>query len=191
MNARSFDLLIADSQFAFRDGLHAQSRMRNPQTPTVVIGNTTAEPAEARNGQTMYLARPFDRALLVCFVSMAIAEGRPVRRSERKPVNRFAAIANGVPSHIIDVSNEGMRLEVPFNRTALPPYFNVHVPNWGVAVSVQRMWTRLPAPEAGRNGTTWYGGALALNRARAEQAWRTIVETIPLPGRASVRFQVE
>src|SRR5689334_1273350 len=39
MHARDFDLLVADSTFAIRDGLLAVSRQRNPSMPVVVIGN--------------------------------------------------------------------------------------------------------------------------------------------------------
>jgi AmiR/NasT family two-component response regulator len=185
MEQRAFDLLITDVAFAFRSGLHAAARRRNPQTPTILIGNSINEPAEALSGQTMYLARPIDRALLICFVTMAIIDARPARQSMRKPVNRVTAVVNGVPTHIIDVSNEGLRLEVPpTRRVLLPPYFSVQVPMLGVAVSVKRMWTR-PAATPGESDAIWYGGALALNRTRIEQAWRMLVDTIPTAGRGA------
>ena len=74
---------------------------------------------------------------------MAIMEGRPIRRSERKIASRFEAIVNDVPSHIIDASYHGLRLQMPAQRmSALPPNFNVRVPLIGVAVTVQRVWAR-------------------------------------------------
>jgi hypothetical protein len=182
MQARAFDLLIADTAFAFRDGLHTAGRGRNPLTPTIVVGHSAEEPREAVSGQTMYLPRPVDRAMLVCFASMAIMDGRPARRSLRKPVSRFSAVVNGVPSRIIDISNEGVRLEMPLDRKlVLPPYFKLQVPLMGVAVIVQRMWTR-PSTGQGRTAGTWYGGALSQNRSSAEQAWRALVDTIPVVG---------
>lgn len=177
MQSHAFDLLIADAAFAFRGGLIAAGRGRNPLTPTVVIGDT--EECAAAIGRDMYLARPVEPAMLACTVSMAMVEGRPVRRSARKPVNRFDAVVNGVPSHIIDLSNEGVCLEMPRDRrTVPPPYFNVRIPLIGVTITVQRMWAR-PRPANGRTEVTMCGGALAQNQARVEQSWKAFVDNIP------------
>jgi hypothetical protein len=118
--------------------------------------------------------------MLRCYVSMSILDNRTLRRSVRKSVNRFDAVVNGVPSHIVDVSAEGLRLEVPGERrAALPPYFTVRVPLVGVAVTVQRMWTR---SSTRRSAAIWYGGALSQNRVTINQAWRQFVETVPSGG---------
>src|SRR2546421_5318835 len=99
IHARAFDLLIADAVFAFRDGLHAESRARRPLMPTVVIGDrAAADRSESMSHQIMHLPRPVERALLVCTVSMALADGRPARCSARKLVHRFDALVNGMPS---------------------------------------------------------------------------------------------
>jgi hypothetical protein len=128
----------------------------------------------------MYLPRPIEQPLLVCTVSMAVADGRPVRRSIRKSAHRFSAIVNGVPSHIIDVSNEGLRLELPSDRRSkLPPFFNAQVPLIGVAVTLQRMWART-WPDQG--AVTWCGAALTNNPIRAAKAWEAFVDTIPVVG---------
>jgi DNA-binding response OmpR family regulator len=180
MQARSFDLLIADHAFAFQQGLHAIARGRRPQTPTVVVGDrAAAAQSDAVNQQVMYLSRPIEQALLVCSVSMAVVDGRPVRRSVRKTAHRFNAIVNGVPSYIIDVSNEGLRIELPAGRRSiLPPYFNAHVPLVGVAVTVQRMWARTWPGES--TAVMLYGAALTHNPKRAAKAWETFVDTIPV-----------
>jgi hypothetical protein len=87
-------------------------------------------------------------------------------------------VANGVPSHIVDVSAEGLRLEMLRDkRAALPPYFTVRVPIVGVAVTVQRMWTQ---SSSSRGSSIWYGGALSDNRASIHQAWRAFVDTVPI-----------
>ena len=109
-----FALLIADVQHR---RLLMQSRGRNPVIPTILIGNAaTASSGDALGGQTMYLSRPIDRAMFTCFVAMAILESRPVRKSIRKPVNRFDAVANGDQSHIVEVSLEGLRIELSRDR---------------------------------------------------------------------------
>lgn len=180
MKVRPFALLIADAALVFRSTLlRAQLRANSPVTPTLLIGDLAAAPqGEPVSAQAMYLARPIDRALLGCFVAMAIMDGRPMRRSVRKPVNRFDAVVNGVPSHIVDVSAEGLRIEVARDRRAiLPPYFTLQVPLVGVAVTVRRMWTR---SSSSRAATIWYGGALSQNRAAIDQGWRRFVDTLPV-----------
>src|SRR5438874_9774528 len=151
IHSRGFDLLIADAAFAFQAGLHVKSRARRPLTPTVMIGDQEAAHRNESSLQIMRLARPVERALLLCTVSMALADGRPERCSARKLVHRFDALVNGMPSYIVDVSNEGLRLELPHDRRLAPtPYFNVVVPLIGVGVMVQRMWARTTSGE----GTT-------------------------------------
>ena len=187
MQTQAFDLLIADAAFAFREGLHTRDRARNSLTPTVVIGDSAAAPSEAASGQTMYMTRPIERALLVCFVSMAILDARPNRRSVRKAVNRSDAFVNGLATRIVDVSNEGLRLEVsPNRRSVLPPYFSVRVSLLDVAVTVQRIWMR---PSSNGASTSWVGGALSQNRASAEQAWRSFVDTIPIVGASGAQMR--
>ena len=193
IQTRPFEILIADAGFALRDGLHAASRARKPQTPTIlVIGDAASEQSASVSRHFIYLPRPVERALVVCTVSMAIADSRPVRCSPRKPVHRFNAVVHGAPSYIIDVSNEGLRLEVPPDRrTVLPPYFNVQVPLIGVAVTVQRMWARTLPNEGSL--VTWCGAALSpQNEPRAARAWRVFVDTVPTwgsPSSDSVRIQ--
>ena len=113
---------------------------------------------------------------------MAVLESRPERRSVRKPV-RFDAIVGGVPSHLIDISNEGMRLEIPRTRNAAPPppVFTVRVALLGVNITVRRMWAS-PMPKGG--DAAWYGGELAANSGRVELAWRSFVDAMPNSGTA-------
>jgi len=172
-----FTLLIADVSHR---RLLMQARGRNPLTPTILIGNAaTASQGDALGAQTMYLSRPINRAIFACFVAMAMLDSRPVRRSIRKAINRFEAVVNGVPSHIVDISAEGLRLELSRDgRSALPPYFTVRVPLVGVAVSVQRMWTQ--SASSRRESSIWYGGALSQNRTSINQAWRAFVDTVPV-----------
>jgi DNA-binding response OmpR family regulator len=181
VQACRFDLLIAESAFAFRDGLDAATRKhrRNAQTPIVVMGESKAEQVQADLKGAMYLGRPVDRATLQCTVSMALMEERPTRRSPRKPVNRIPAVVDGVPSHILDVSPEGLRLEIPRDRlSSLAPYFSVRVPVIGVSLLVQRMWG-IVHPGTAPVDVTWYGGALSRNAFKDEAAWNRFVDAIP------------
>jgi CheY-like chemotaxis protein len=179
MDAQAFDLLITDAAFAVRDGLRKAERARNTRIPVILIGNAAEEPkGHAVNGQEMFLARPLDQAMLMCFVLMAILDHRPSRRSMRKPVNHVEAYVNGLPVRIVDVSNEGLCLVTPPDRSSLlPPCFKVRIPLLGVSVAAQRVWGRRSKPGT---STTWYGGALTQNSSAAEQGWRSFVDTIPV-----------
>jgi hypothetical protein len=180
VRARAFDLLIADAAFALRDGLLAGSRARRPQTPAVVIGDSGAARCNASSSRVVHLGRPVERAILVCTASMIILDGRPIRQSPRKPIDRLTAIVNGVPVYIIDVSNEGLRLDVPAGRRLVPPpYFEVQVPLVGAAIAVRRMWTG-SWPGQGRPEAMRYGVALTQNRVATEQAWRRFVDATPI-----------
>jgi CheY-like chemotaxis protein len=184
MQARTFDLLVADYGLAFRGGLHALSRgrTRNAQTPAVIVGPADeSSRTQAEHHNAMYVERPVERSALICLVAMIIMEHRPVRRSVRKPVPRLEAIVDGVTSRLLDVSNEGLRLEIPRGRRASPPFFNVKIPLIGVGLTVQRIWTSLPAGVSS-SYVGFCGGALADNPARASQAWRTFVDALPLGG---------
>jgi len=183
MQAHSFELLIADAAFVFRDTLHTIGRRRNPMRPTIVIGDSSAaSPCDAMGPQVMFVERPVERILLACAVAEAVQDGRPVRCSARKLVKPFAVVANGVQSQVIDVSNEGLRISMPPDRRwTPPPAFNVRIPLIGGTVSVQRMWTR-SWPGTGRAEAIWCGVALGQNGPLAIQAWRGLVTSIPSVG---------
>ena len=185
IQAHSFDLLVCDHVFAFRGGLHAVSRgkTRNPLMPTVVIGDgEDSTRAVAERHHTAYLERPIDRASLVCIVSMVVMENRPVRRSMRKAVPGIEAVVDGVVFRLLDVSNEGLRLEAPRrHRAVLPPYFTMRVPIIGVSLSVQRVWISIPSGFP-RTDVASCGGALADNPERAADLWRSFVDALPIQG---------
>jgi hypothetical protein len=181
---RPFALLIADASWAAGTALQSAARARNQLIPTIFIGDAMDRRATAVNAQTMYMSRPIERPVLSCFVSMALIDDRPVRRSPRKTVQRFEALVNGLPSGIVNVSAEGLRLEVPRDqRSALPPYFAVRVPLVGIAVIARRKWT-MPGKNA---ATLWCGAALSHNRASSEERWRAFVDSVPIVGNTGLR----
>ncbi len=168
------DLLTVDASWAGA-AINAV-RPRHPQLPIVVLGDAdrVVEALFMARG-AVYLTRPIVRDLLVCTISLAIAETRPVRRSERKPT-RLSVVVQGVPSEIIDVSKEGLRLEIPKRSTVPAPLFDVHVPMLGVALNVRRLWSA-SAPPSTRDAV-WYGGELLNNTRRVELAWITLVDAL-------------
>jgi hypothetical protein len=181
MRSRPYDVLISDASVHGRPPLRAEGRLRRAGTPAILVGNTAPQRGETVTSQPMYLARPLERTVLNCYINMAILEGSPLRRSERMMVNGLAATVNGVPAHILDVSVEGVRIEmVREKRAALPPYFTVRVPMLGVGVNVRRVWARA----ASGSPNLWYGGSLLPNRTSALQGWKSLIETIPSVGTA-------
>ena len=133
----------------------------------------------------MFLERPIERVTFICTVTMALMEARADRRSPRRAIRRFEASVNGVKSYIIDVSREGVRLELPRDRRMVTPHFALLIPLIGVGVSVQRVWVRVPRPDE-NVGVMWCGGQLAKNTALADQAWQRFIDTV-----ASVAPHVE
>ena len=182
---RPFDLFMTDFAFAFRSEQQPITlvRARNAKTPIVVVGDQdVALESQAVARGAIYLSRPLERTSVTCTIAMAIMETRPTRRSVRKTVNRFDVTVEGIPSHIVDVSREGLRLEVPRTRKAAPPppHFAVKVPMLGVTLAVRRMWT-CSVPQPGRDAA-WYGGELSGNSRAVEQAWHVLVDAIPSSG---------
>jgi len=182
---RPFQLLIADAAWAVGTALQSGTRGRTSLVPTILIGEAIERRATAVNSQTFYMTRPIEKPVLACFVSMAlIDDDRPARQSPRKSVQRFEALVNGLPSGIVNVSAEGLRLEVPREqRGTLPPYFAVRIPMVGVAVIAKRRWT-MPAKNA---GAVWCGAALSHNRASSEERWRAFVDSVPIVGEKTLR----
>jgi len=175
MHVHQFDVLVADALFVLRDGLRPGKALSSRGTPVVVVGNGEQPVKFATNGQAMYLRRPVDRTIFICYISMAILEGRRTRCSVRKAVNYLEVFVNGMPVRLLDVSNEGLRVAAG-RSTSLPVYFNVRVPFVGVSVTAQRKWGRRPGANAAE---TWYGGSLFQNRSAAEDAWRKFVDIVP------------
>jgi hypothetical protein len=168
------DLLAVDASLAA--AAITAVRPHHPHMPIVVLGDAdrAVETLFMARG-AVYLTRPIVRDLLVCTISLAIAETRPVRRSERKPT-RLWVVVQGVPSEIIDVSKEGLRLEIPKRSTVPSPIFDVHVPMLGVALSVRRLWSASALPST--RDAVWYGGELSNNTRRVELAWFTLVDAL-------------
>lgn len=178
LRTRQPHLVVADARFAFDEAFLLICRGGGSATPLVVIGDPSAavEAAAQRHG-AFYVARPIDRDLLLCTVAMALADARPLRRSPRKPVARFDAVVDGTPMSLLDVSNEGLRLEVPAaRRSSLRPLFTVRVPLFGVSVVVRRIWVSMPGSAASHG---WCGGALEEQTAREVQKWRRFVDVVP------------
>jgi len=184
IRARPFNLIVADASWAGSKAFQMPDRGCNTAAPTILVGDATDRRATAMDGQAMYLTRPIELAVLSCFVSMALMDDKLVRRSPRKAVPRFDALVNREPAAIVDVSAEGFRLELPRTRRLPPPFFGVRIPLVGVAIIASRRWAMSPSKDPSK---IWCGAALSSNPSRAEAAWRSFVDTVPIVGKSGVR----
>jgi hypothetical protein len=176
--SQPFDLAVLDASFVLDGGVRAFGLARFRETPVIVLGDAGDGSACTPFGaQIMFVERPIDRTTFICMVTMALMEARPDRRSPRRAIQPFEATVNGVTSYIIDVSREGVRLEMPKERRMVTPQFALRVPLIGVGVSVQRVWVRTPRPEE-NVGVMWCGGQLGRNTELADQAWRRFIDTV-------------
>lgn len=170
--------VVADAALLTRDYLDALRR-DNPRLPVIGVGNA-GDPAErllAKRGVSFY-PRPLERATLLLATSLALAEGRPARRSERRLVPRLPSRINGAAAFLLDVSGEGLRLEVARDAGAkLAPHFQVQVPMYDVGVLVRRVWIR--AETVAEQPRVQCGAALVETDERAVAAWRRLLENAP------------
>ncbi len=130
------------------------------------------------------LERPVSEQALILAVSLAVAEGRPVRRSERRQVPRLPTSIEGQPAVLLDVSAEGLRLEMDSARASkLSPQFVVQVAALKIAVPVQRVWLKA-ASDPGRTSTLQCGATLLPTDDRTVRAWQRLGD--PMGGRLAV-----
>lgn len=172
------DLLIAEVRLGAYNGLHLAIRAgaKGPGTPAIVIGGDDAVlEAEAEQHRVTYVKPPLHEARLVGMVRELLAAHRAARRFPRKRVGKLDASVDGVSAQVVEVSYEGVRVEVA-HADALPLYFTVHVPTFDVTCRVRRVWTKR-APNA--DGSIWCGAALATGDAAAAVAWRSLVDAMP------------
>ena len=82
---------------------------------------------------------------------------------------------DGVAAKVMDISNEGVRLEiVNVSAAVLPPFFTLRVPGFGVAAKVKRVWVATPA-----QGSMWCGGILERPSQKTTTAWNKFVANAP------------
>lgn len=180
IEALGFEMLIVDSELMAVGSLMHVARYRPTPRPVIVVGDEDVEAeVEAERRGATYLVRPIERAALLLAVTLALAEGRPMRRSARKPVTPMPAAVDGLHSKVIDVSYDGVRLELAAkDRQALPQFFTLRVPAYEVSVHVQRVWVGTGST-ARTAGVLWCGGMLSHNAERAVVAWRSLVDHAP------------
>ena len=173
-------LVVADVSLLTPQFIQAM-RKGDPNRPILAIGDE-GDPNEtvlARKGISFHV-RPMTEAALLLAVSLAQAESRTMRRSDRTTVPRLATTIEGAPAVLLDVSNEGLRLEVDAaGGSKLSPQFVVQVPLLKMGVPVQRVWVR--AAPNGQSRKVECGATLLARDERTLMAWQRLAD--PAVGR--------
>jgi hypothetical protein len=184
LNAKPIEALIADVSLVSAADLPRIVRTLGPNRPLVLVGAPEQAIEEVPRDAT-WIDRPVTRDTFLLSVALALAEGRPARRSPRRIVPRLLSSIDGVVSNIVDISAEGVRLEIAgASPSVLPPYFTLRVPGFGVAAKVKRVWVAMPA-----QGSMWCGGIVERQAEKNAAAWNKFVANAPRSGQEIVHVR--
>ena len=175
--AQPIEALIADVSLVSKADLARLIRVLGPNRPVILVGSPQ-DAIEDVPRDAAWMDRPVSRDAFLLSVALGLAEGRPSRRSPRKLVPKLLSSIDGVTSKVIDVSTEGVRLEIAGNSTAvLPPFFTLKVPGFGVAMKVKRVWVATPS-----QGSVWCGGIIERPSDAAAATWKNFISNAPHGG---------
>lgn len=175
MKATPFEALIADVSFLTAAELPRLVKTIGYNRPLVLVGNPDQKIEDVPRDAT-WMPRPVSRDSFLLSIALALAEGRPARRSPRVAVRMLQSTVDGIPAKILDISSEGVRFDVPGAVSGtLPPEFLLKVPAFGVAAKVKRVWVTQPG-----KGHTWCGGIIERPAEKgAKMPWPVFVKTAP------------
>lgn len=174
LSVRPIEALISDVRFVPATELPRVVRLLGPNRPLLLVGAPGTGPEVVPRDAT-WIDRPATKDTFLLLVALALAEGRPARRSPRMFVPKIMSTIDGVAAKVMDVSAEGVRLEVCEVQTAaLPPYFMLRVPGFGLAIKVKRVWVATPA-----SGAMSCGGIVDKPLPKMKASWTTFVENAP------------
>jgi hypothetical protein len=180
--SRPMEALIADVALVSKADLPRIIRTLGSNRPLVLVG-APKDAIEDVPRDATWIDRPVTKDVFLLSIGLALAEGRPARRSPRMLVPRLLSSVDGVTSKVVDVSSEGVRLEIAGASTAvLPPFFVLKVPAFGVAAKVKRVWVAAPS-----QGSVWCGGIIEKQSERGTATWNHFIANAP--GGASLQFQ--
>ena len=177
LNTRPNEALVADVALVSATELPRIVKTLGPNRPLVLVGDPK-DAIEAVPRDATWIDRPVTRDTFLLSIALALAEGRPARRSPRKMVPKLMSSIDGVSSKLVDISAEGVRLEISGASPAvLPPFFTLRVPGFGVAAKVKRVWVAMPA-----QGSMWCGGIVERQADKSAAAWNKFVANAPGSG---------
>ncbi len=174
--SRPIEALIADVSLVSAPELPRIVKTLGANRPLILVG-APQDAIEDVPRDAAWIDRPVTRETFLLSIALALAEGRPARRSPRKLVPKLMSSIDGVASKVVDVSAEGVRLEIHGQSpSALPPYFTLRVPGFGVAAKVKRVWVAMPS-----QGSMWCGGIIE-RQPVATTAWNKFIGNVPGSG---------
>jgi hypothetical protein len=174
---RPIEALIADVTLVPKSDLPRLVRVLGPNRALLLVGAPEQAIEEVPRDAT-WIERPVTRDTFLLSVALGLAEGRSSRRSPRKLVPKLMSSIDGVSSNVVDVSMEGVRLEITgASPASLPPFFTLKVPGFGVAAKVKRVWVATPA-----QGSVWCGGIIERPSAKTVASWKTFIANAPNMG---------
>ena len=175
MTTRPIEALIADVSLVSPADLPRLVRLLGPNRPLALVG-ARKDAIEDVPRDATWIDRPATREAFLLSIGLALAEGRPARRSPRQNVSNLVSTVDGLAAKIVDVSSEGVRLEIAAQSSAaLPPFFLLRVPAFGVAAKVKRVWVSQPGP-----GNLWCGGIIERPAEKASKmTWTTFIKAAP------------
>jgi hypothetical protein len=184
LNTRPIEALIADVSLVPKYELPRLVRTLGPNRALILVGNADQAIEEVPRDAT-WMDRPVTRDTFLLSVALGLAEGRPARRSPRKLVPKLLSSIDGVTSKVVDVSAEGVRLEISgAASSSLPPYFTLKVPGFGVATKVKRVWVATPA-----QGSVWCGGVIEKPNEKTIALWNKFISAAPHGGQKIIEMR--
>ena len=177
LNVRPIEALIADVSLVSKQDLPRVVRTLGPNRALILVGNPEQAIEDVPRDAT-WMDRPVTRDTFLLSLALGLAEGRPARRSPRKLVPKLLSSIDGVTSKVVDVSAEGVRLEINgATPSTLPPYFTLKVPGFGIAAKVKRVWVATPA-----QGSVWCGGVVEKQNEKSTALWSKFISAAPHSG---------
>lgn len=168
---RALGCVVADGA-ALQQGYLASLRRQDPRLPVVAIVNRADDDAGAFRRGVTAVVRPLDGASLVLAVSLALGEGRQARGSRRTRTSRVASRVSGVSASILDLSPDGVRLELPTAAASrLAPHFRLQVPMVALDLVVRRAWVG-----RARGGLVQCGATLVDPDPSQRLAWQRLID---------------
>ena len=167
LDAHSPDLLVSDVKLDAYNGLHLAiwGRGKGLATRSILIGEPDLVlQKEAERERAAYLTPPLEQKAFLTTVASLLSSYTPARRSPRKRVVLEATV-DGVLASLVDLSYEGLRLEVRnAEAITLPSFFTLQVPTYERGVSRP---AGLDGPTVNRAGcSVLRGGAPGHGRGR-------------------------
>lgn len=176
------DLLIADVQLGAYNGLHLAiySSMRQPRVPALIVHgrHDAVLENEARQLDAAFIVDPLNNPDFLDRVQTLVAEsamGAAVTRAwpRKRTSGTVHARLQTTTARILDVSYGGLKLAFG-EESDVPAEFDVTVPESGITVRAQRIWTS-PAPTANE---FWCGAEVMALHGGASNEWREFVDSV-------------